>query len=93
MAGVTVPLNVCRVGKLSRFGDMNWSTLMPQMRAFLENFSPEQVRENPSACKPYSSVASDLIEVDVCYFLSYAVCNLVHRFTELLCLQRKVCWC
>lgn len=28
---------------------------MPQMRAFLENFSPEQVRESPLTCKVYWS--------------------------------------
>ena len=42
----------CRAGKLSReVSNVDWSTVLPQMREFVSKFTLDQVKENPIACK------------------------------------------
>ena len=62
--------------------------MLQQMKIFSANFSPEQVGHSPLACKLTNSSPSGFCR-DLFFFS--AVCNLFHRFTELLSLRRKVC--
>ena len=63
--------------------------MLQQMKIFSANFSPEQVGHSPLACKLTNSSPSGFCR-DL-FFSFSAVCNLFHRFTELLSLRRKVC--
>ena len=72
----------------------DWNTVLQQLDNFVNNFSVDQIRASPLACEPLSVENRPILNINTVPNLSLvyslAVCNLIHRFTELLCLQHKV---